>query len=225
MSGDPRDRPVWNALTGRQAALTIADGPAVRFRHDIGIFAATADSGAANLEALARLAGGEPFAMLEAEAPPAPPSYRQLSAKPCLQMVLDRPSPVPPPVPFVELTPEDGPTMLALALLTEPGPFKTNTYELGGFIGIKQGGALIAMAGQRLQPEGYVEVSGVCTHPDHRGQGYAAALMTIVAQRILERGETPILHSYAANVAANALYERLGYRTRRELLLTMLAPL
>ena len=115
--------------------------------------------------------------------------------------------------------------MLALATLTEPGPFRTNTHEFGGFIGVKQDGALIAMAGQRLRPMGHVEVSGVCTHPDHRGRGHAAALMAIVAQRIQARGDIPFLHSYAANAAANALYERLGYRVRRTLMLTNFAPI
>ena len=65
-------------------------------------------------------------------------------------------------------------------------------------------------------------MSGVCTHPDHRGRGYAGALMRLVAGRILERGETPFLHAYASNRGAIALYETLGFTLRREVLMTRL---
>ena len=112
--------------------------------------------------------------------------------------------------------------MLALATLTRPGPFKERTHQFGGFIGVKDGGRLIAMAGQRMQPVGFVEVSGVCTHPDHRGRGYAAALMRVVAGRIRGRGDTPFLHAYADNRGAIGLYETLGFRFRRELTMTNL---
>ncbi len=225
MSGHPLDRPVWSAFTGRQAALAIADGPAVRVRPDIGIFAAAAAYDAAGLAALARLAEGAPFAVVEAEAPPAPPGYRMLGSKACLQMVLERPIERHPDVAFVDLGPCDADEMLALAILTEPGPFKSNTHELGGFIGLRSGGKLVAMAGQRLQPDGHVEVSGVCTHPDHRGRGHAAALMTIVAARVQARGDIPILHTYADNGSAILLYEKLGFRTARSLTLSTFAPI
>jgi hypothetical protein len=95
---------------------------------------------------------------------------------------------------------------------------------MGRFIGVKQGGRLVAMAGERLRPEGHTEVSGVCTHPEYRGKGYARGLMRIVAARILARGETPFLHSYAHNAGAIALYESLGFRVRSGIVLTVLVP-
>jgi predicted GNAT family acetyltransferase len=79
------------------------------------------------------------------------------------------------------------------------------------------------MAGERMKPVGFTEVSGVCTHPDHRGRGYAAALMAHVARAILARGETPFLHSYSDNDGANALYARIGFRLRRRVTFTLLA--
>ena len=78
------------------------------------------------------------------------------------------------------------------------------------------------MAGERLRPVGYTEVSGVCTHPQFRGRGYAGGLMQTVARRILTRGETPFLHSYASNSGAIALYEALGFRLRSSIMLTVL---
>ncbi|MGZ9115238.1 MAG: GNAT family N-acetyltransferase, partial [Brevundimonas sp.] len=88
--------------------------------------------------------------------------------------------------------------------------------------GVKQGGRLIAMAGERMRPAGFTEVSGVCTHPDHRGHGYASALMRVVTQRILERGEQAFLHAYAANTATVALYESLGFSVRTPITYTVL---
>ena len=88
---------------------------------------------------------------------------------------------------------------------------------------MKIDGRLVAMAGERMKPDGFTEVSGVCTHPDHRGRGYAGALMRLVAGRILDRGETAFLHAYASNTGAIALYESLGFGLRRQVLMTRLA--
>ena len=104
--------------------------------------------------------------------------------------------------------------MLELTAMTKPGPFGPRTHELGSFFGIRSGNRLAAMAGERLKVDGYTEVSAVCTHPDHLGKGHAAALMRTVMRGILERGETPFLHSRADNARAIALYERLGFRHR-----------
>ena len=140
------------------------------------------------------------------------------------QMVARALKPVAAEFEVVALSNEDAPQMLALAQLTEPGPFFERTHELGDFIGVKADGRLVAMAGERMRPNGHTEVSGVCTHPDHRGRGYAAGLIHRVGERIVERGETPFLHVYATNAAAIGLYERLGYVRSRELAITALAP-
>jgi hypothetical protein len=137
-------------------------------------------------------------------------------------MIAERLSPAPPGFEVVDLADADGPQMLALATLTAPGPFFVRTHQLGDFVGVKQGGELIAMAGERMKPTGFTEVSGVCTHPDHRGKGYAAGLMGVVAGRILARGEIPFLHVFASNTGAIGLYETLGYAVRAEMLMTVL---
>ena len=82
--------------------------------------------------------------------------------------------------------------MIELTALTKPGPFGTRTHELGLYVGIRDQGRLVAMAGERLKVPGYTEISAVCTHPDHVGKGYAAALMAEVMQRIRERGRDAI---------------------------------
>ncbi|MFO1274404.1 MAG: GNAT family N-acetyltransferase, partial [Rubrivivax sp.] len=99
---------------------------------------------------------------------------------------------------------------------TEPGPFLARTHAMGRFIGVREQGRLLAMAGERFRPEGWTEVSGVCTHPEARGRGLARALSAAVSARIQARGETPFLHAWQSNVAAIRLYESLGFVLRCE---------
>ncbi|MGE7388392.1 GNAT family N-acetyltransferase [Streptomyces sp. NPDC004126] len=113
------------------------------------------------------------------------------------------------------LGPADVPEMLALIGLTKPGPFLPRTVELGTYLGIRHRGRLIAMAGERLRPPGWTEISAVCTHPAHRGRGLATRLVRAVAAGIRERGEVPFLHTSAANTGAVRLYESIGFTVRR----------
>jgi predicted GNAT family acetyltransferase len=132
------------------------------------------------------------------------------------------PAPMPPRVTSRLLTSADVPEMVTLAEITEPGPFRVRTIELGVFYGIFDSGRLVAMAGQRLHQPEFVEVSAVCTHPDARGRGYARALMSLVIEEMLQRGKTPILHTFADNYPAIRVYEGLGFTLRRTLHLAVL---
>ena len=60
------------------------------------------------------------------------------------------------------------------------------------------------------------EINGVCTYPDAQGKGYARQLMRKLMHRSLSRGEAPWLHVYSHNTVAVNMYERLGFRIRRE---------
>jgi len=120
------------------------------------------------------------------------------------------------------LTRADVPAMVELAELTEPGPFRARTSELGEFFGIFESGHLLAMAGQRIRLPGFIEVSAVCTRPDARGRGYARVVMSEVIADILGRGALPMLHVLADNHAAIRVYEALGFTHRRRLHLAVL---
>ncbi|MEO0830218.1 MAG: GNAT family N-acetyltransferase [Pseudomonadota bacterium] len=115
---------------------------------------------------------------------------------------------------FLDLGSTDAPEMLALAQLTKPGPFEPETYRLGQFIGVRHEGHLVAMAGQRMAFPGWVEISGVCVHPDFRGRGLAQRLVMGMVRQLLDQGTMPFLHTYADNTPAIRLYEQLGFEIR-----------
>ncbi|MFP5235809.1 MAG: GNAT family N-acetyltransferase [Acidobacteriota bacterium] len=106
------------------------------------------------------------------------------------------------------------PAMVALAELTEPGPFRLRTLELGTFYGVFEDDRLVSMAGKRMHLPGYVEVSGVCTHPDARGRGYARLLMSLVIDEIERDGDNAFLHVLTENPAIR-IYENLGFSIER----------
>ena len=115
---------------------------------------------------------------------------------------------------IVALGDGDVPEMLALTKLTNPGPFLERTIEMGDYIGVRDGGKLVAMAGERFRVEGWTEISAVCTAPTHRGQGLATKLLRAVAAGIEARGEGVFLHVVATNTGAIRLYEALGFSVR-----------
>lgn len=116
----------------------------------------------------------------------------------------------------VPLTAADVPEMLALVEQTKPGPFLPRTIDMGTYLGIRRDGRLVAMAGERLRPPGWTEISAVCTAPDYRGRGLSTRLVHAVAHGIRQRGETPFLHAAATNTNAIRLYQSLGFRLRRD---------
>lgn len=221
----PLDNPAWTALRSTQSHLAIGEGRALRYDGEYAIFAAAQDHSSESLAALSSLiaATGPAIVLARGTLPPIPGTHVE-KTRFGVQMLAEALGPSEPVLDFVALTDADAPAMLALATLTEPGPFFTRTHRLGDFIGAKVDGRLVAMAGERMKPAGFTEVSGVCTHPDFRGRGYAGALMKVVADRIAARGETPFLHAYADNEGAIALYEALGFRRRCDVMVTVLGP-
>ncbi|MBX9576359.1 MAG: GNAT family N-acetyltransferase [Caulobacteraceae bacterium] len=221
----PLDRPIWSALTTRQAHLAVGDGGALRFDAEHALFAAGADGGPDAARALARLVPDVgTIGLVEADPVTLPDGVRAIVQPACVQMLLGALTPSHGAEPaWIDLAESDAAEMLALATLTEPGPFFGRTHRLGGFVGVRLGGRLAAMAGERMKPEGFTEVSGVCVHPDFRGRGLAGALMRIVADRILTRGETPFLHAYAGKAEALALHRSVGFVVRRPMIFTLLS--
>lgn len=215
---NPLDRPVWWALKTRQSEFARGGGAALAFRTDVEPFAASMDDDAGSLQALAALAvPGENLLLIQAEASPSLPMLELVSDAVGVQMVAQREIGGDLPAGAVALGDEDAPDMIALAQMTRPGPFRANTHKLGQFWGVRREGVLVAMAGERLKLPGFTEVSGVCTHPDWRGHGFARQLSQFVAAQIQRRGNTPFLHAYADNDGAIGLYRQLGFEVRTEM--------
>lgn len=211
------DRVVWTALTTRQSSFAMGEGLARRFDPEVSPFAATPDASPESLRALGELLLGETdqVFLLQAADVVVPEGLLIVVERQGVQMVKRRPMSVEEDAEdIVSLTEGDIPEMIALAELTKPGPFGPRTSELGAFWGIKRDSRLIAMAGRRLAIPGFTEVSGVCTHPDYRGQGLAAKLSAYATARIEADGITPFLHAYADNKGAIRLYQKLGYDVR-----------
>jgi predicted GNAT family acetyltransferase len=214
------DRPVWSALNGGHRHLALGGPLAMRYPREIGPFAAILDDSPDAWHALAALLlPGEAAMLVTLDAPPQAAGLTLTPLDPVLQMVATR-MPGPATLPFLVLGEADAPEMRALAGLTNPGPFAQRTHELGEFLGIREGGRLAAMAGERMRPQGAVEASAVCVHPEHRGKAHARQLLAERTRRIMAQGDQAFLHVYPSNVGAIALYESLGYVVRRQLHLT-----
>ncbi|RZI97399.1 MAG: GNAT family N-acetyltransferase, partial [Rubrivivax sp.] len=207
------DRPVWASLQ-HQLHWGVGDARARRFKADINRFAAMPDESPDNLAALAALVQAGDDAVFMAQVPPivVPSALVAVKEASGVQMLATRQ--LAPDEGLQVLGDADAAEMLALATLTEPGPFLARTHTMGRFIGIRIDGRLAAMAGERMRFPGHVEVSGVCTHPDFRGRGLARRMSAAVTADIQRRGEQAFLHAWTTNTAAIALYESLGFVTR-----------
>jgi predicted GNAT family acetyltransferase len=213
----PLDRPVWWSLNTHHVALSEGNTLARRFARDVNLFASACDETPAAAAALADLVRPEESVFV-AQVPEivTPPGLVAKAAK-AVQMVATRGTRFEATDSDIRvLTDEDAPEMLALITLTEPGPFLRRTHTMGTFFGIRVGGRLVAMAGERMRFPGYTEVSGVCTHPEFRGRGFARRLSTVVAAGIEARGDQAFLHAWKTNQAAISLYEGLGFKVRTD---------
>lgn len=213
------DRPVWAALTTAHVGLSVGDALARRYAADVNLFAAACDDSIGALTALTELVRpGERVFLADVPDVAVPSGLVLVKAAKGVQMVATRSIRMAADdQDIVQLTDTDAPEMLALATLTEPGPFLTRTHTMGTFRGIRINGRLAAMAGERFRFPGYTEVSGVCTHPDFRGRGLARRLSAAVAARIESRGERPFLHAWKTNRVAISLYQSLGFEIRAEI--------
>lgn len=211
------DRPVWSSLTTTHLHLADGNHLARRYQSEVNVFASAADDSEQALAALGNLveANSRVYVMQVPEVV-VPPGIVVVKAAKGVQMVASTTIAVEHDPDIVRLTERDAAEMLALALLTEPGPFRSRTHEMGHFRGIRVDGRLAAMAGERMRFPGYTEVSGVCTHPDFRGRGMARRLSEAVSAEIQSRGETPFLHAWKTNHPAIALYEALGFTWRTD---------
>lgn len=211
------DNIFWHALTGAQAHFAQGEGGARRYARGFSPILAFARPDAPDFAALdGCCASGERF-YCAGWSGAAPPGWTIEAETTMFRMFWDAPTPPPENVPEAQpLAGGDVPQMLGLTAITEPGPFGPRTIELGDYVGVREAGRLIAMAGERAQAAGFREISGVCTLPEAQGRGWAGRLMRILVARQLQRGQTPFLHVMRGNAHARQLYLRMGFRDHCE---------
>ncbi|MEU9888947.1 GNAT family N-acetyltransferase [Sphaerisporangium sp. NPDC051011] len=211
----PLDNPAWASLTGPHAHFAERRGNALRYPAEVSPFVAlpTAPE-AADWEDMAALAGPGGLVPFAAVAATPPDGWEVVDSVDGVQLSGEDVTGTPDPEAVV-LGPGDVPDMLALVARTKPGPFAPRTFEMGTYLGIRRDDVLVAMAGERLHPPGWTEVSAVCTDEAFRGQGLGSRLVLAVAAGIRSRGEIPFLHAASFNTTAIRLYQTLGFRLRR----------
>ncbi len=210
------DNPAWYSLSGPHARFAEVHGSARRYDPDVSVFVGIPDEREARVwRDLAVLVGpGVDVPITGATVAP-PDDWELVFAGHGVQMVDDGID-ARPDGEAVVLGAEDAVEMSDLVERTQPGPWRPRTFELGTYLGIRRDGRLVAMAGERLRPPGWSEISAVCTDADHRGQGLAGRLVRAVAFTIRSRGDKVLLHAAASNTNAIRLYHQLGFRIRRE---------
>ena len=214
------DNPAWHAMVSFNSHLAFGDDDVRYFPENVSPFAGLRNPGAKSLSQLFDMLPAERvIASVTARALDIPNSWKILYQASLLQMTGENfMAPGSHTIEISSIGKQHVPQMLSLTKLTNPGPFAGRTIEFGNYTGIFDSGELVAMAGQRLHPFNYIEISAVCTHPDHAGKGYGKALVAYQAEQILSAGSTPFLHTRGDNTMAIRLYERLGFTVRREVM-------
>lgn len=214
------DNPAWGALTSVHADFAQGTDHARRYKPGIVPFVAVDDTQSDHLKELDPwMNAGETFFII-GDLPTLPPGWIVEHELPCAQMVLE--SSMPPMmddegIPVSLLGEADATDMYNLINSLQPGYYNKDTRLLGTYYGIRQGGELVAMAGERMRLNGFTELSAICTHKDYSGRGYAQRLINRLCQQHAAAGVVSYLHVSLANERAIRIYEHMGFETRREI--------
>ena len=213
------DNPIWNALISGNNNLAHGNSQVKYYAENVAPFVGFEDYSTANFNILHELVPDQRvLAVVSAEEIAIPQNWKVLNNMKILQLVFD--GAIPQELlnhELVTLTDQHIPAMLALTKMTNPGPFSERTIDFGNYKGILINNELVAMAGYGTQPSPYIEISAVCTHPDHLGKGYAGALINYHIRQIIAASGIPYLHSRTDNANAIRLYQKLGFSARREM--------
>jgi ribosomal protein S18 acetylase RimI-like enzyme len=218
--------PVWASLQTAHRRFAVSTGAACRYPRAVVPFAAVREVSVEAMRDLATLLEPGELVWVAGEELPSAAKFAELKVEQslwCLQMVL--PDEVQPgdanSIVVEALSCADAGEMVGLTDVAFPGFFRALTCEMGSHFGVRDtaSGRLVAMGGERMQPEGYPEVSGICTHPEHRGRGLAEAVVWRVVREQRLRGAVSWLHVSASNARAIGLYERMGFVEARRILL------
>ncbi len=211
------DNIVWHSLTGPHTSYASGTAGAQRYAPGFSPIMGFADAQRPDLAAIAPFCAPGEHLYCAGWSGPAPSGWRIRVDKPGHQLVWDAALPASDAtLTAVRLGAEHVPQMLDLVALTQPGPFGPRTGELGEYYGVFDGSRLVAMTGERFEAGALREISGVCTHPEFQGRGYARRLMALLIRRQMQRGQIPFLHVLGDNDRALRVYEGMGFRHHQQ---------
>lgn len=210
------DNPVWYSLSETHKKHALDFGTIKFYDPDYCSFGGfvEVENTASALAEYSKLSSG--FFIFGAK-PILPNSLKLKNELVCLQMIIDSKIQENFQDEIVKLNEAHLDDLLGLVKIVYPEYFKPKTASLGDYYGIYKNNQLVAITGERIRMDGFIEVSAVITHPDHTGKGYAKQLVTHVVNAIFDKNNTPFLHVSEANFGAIKLYEKLGFRTRRKI--------
>lgn len=214
------DNPIYHSLNSGHRFFAVSTDKVAYYQEDVAPFAGLIDHSQANFDRLYKMSKPEnTFVVFTPIAHQLPDRWQLIKQIDMFQMIYSLEiSSIENTFEFENLNETHVAEMIELVKLTEPGPFRTNTIALGNYTGVFKEGKLISMAGHRFNPAPFVEISAVCTHPDHLGKGYAYSLLREQIKRIVKDGQIPFLHVRNDNEAAVKLYQKLGFTIRTEMI-------
>jgi predicted GNAT family acetyltransferase len=211
------DNPGWSALNSNHAHFALGDKLARRYPREMSPIAGVSAAHPSNVSALEKLVGAGDSVAIARLIPPFSSNWAISFESMAVQMICQQPIDVPVSDSDVSaLSITDIPEMIALVELTHPGPFLQRTIEMGTYLGIRQNGQLVAMAGERMFFQNCREISAVCTHPEFLARGYASHIVSVLTNEILKRNQIPFLQVVVENERAKKVYEKLGFKVRTE---------
>ena len=222
MTAHPLDNPFWSSLATRHRDIALRSGDIARYPAAYAPFLGLAHAGVDIRDAAPLVAPGESVYLLGVAPARVPVGWTLEAFDDLAQMSCASPLDVPDGPDVLPLSDAHRADVLALTALVYPHYFRERTMELGRYFGVYLPDAdghaqLAAMIGERLGTDMHTEMSAICTHPDFNGRGLARRLTALLTNDTLAQGRLPFLHVSHANTRAKQLYERIGYRLRRNI--------
>ncbi|MEZ7497662.1 GNAT family N-acetyltransferase [Flavobacterium sp. Arc3] len=210
------DNPVWYSLSESHEKQAINYEDTQFYDPEYCPFGAALDTKTSS-NAIAHYSKLSANFFIVGEKPEIPNTLKIENELVCLQMIVREPITIPISDSIVKLEESHREALLGLVKIVYPEYFKSKTATLGNYYGIFKDSQLVAVTGERMQMNDFIEVSAVITHPDYIGKGYAKQLVAHTVNAILNQNKTAFLHVYEKNIGAIKLYEKLGFETRRKI--------
>ena len=208
------DNPAWYALTEKHQQFAIGSNEIKKYKRHVAPWVGYISDNENILQQIDLFIEPEEGVYIFDKMPALPHNYILETELICLKMLCTAPVNTQKTNTSIHKE-EDAAAIETLINMVQPGYYNPGTCLMGEYYGIRENGLLVALAGERMRMNGLTEISGVVTHPNYTGRGYAQQLVAHVTNKNLAAGIIAFLHVDAANTRAIKIYEHLGYINRR----------